>query len=159
MTIGNIPKDLCSKPTKHVQMLMGYILTTQLEHIKNKTTQCCALANLFHVCMCKILSPLESYGETSIAMATSDGIWHCCHPILATFVGDYPEQLLVACTHNGRCPKCTVPHDELGSRQPFLLHDIWAAINVYSLSNSDPTRFHVACEEASLKPIYHPFWE
>lgn len=159
MTIGNIPKDLRSKPTERAQMLMGYIPTTRLEHIKNKTARRRALANLFHACMHKILSPLESYGETGIAMATSDGIWHRCHPILATFVGDYPEQSLVACTHNGRCPKCTVPHDELGSRQPFPLRDIRAAIDVYSLSNGDPTRFHAACEEASLKPIYHPFWE
>jgi hypothetical protein len=73
MTIGNIPKDLRSKPTERAQMLMGYIPTTRLEHIKNKTAQRRALANLFHACMRKILSPLESYGETGIATATCYG--------------------------------------------------------------------------------------
>ena len=36
MSIGNIPKDICNKPTQRVQMLLGYIPTTQLEQIKNK---------------------------------------------------------------------------------------------------------------------------
>ena len=40
--------------------------------------------------MLKILSPIEQYGETGIAMATGDGVWDRCHLILATFVGDYP---------------------------------------------------------------------
>jgi hypothetical protein len=109
MSIGNIPKDICSKPTQQAQMLLGYIPMTQLEHIKNKAGQCCALANLFHACMHKILSGIEHYGETGIAMATGDGVWYCCHPILVTFVSNYPEQSLVACTPYGRCPKCSVP--------------------------------------------------
>ena len=117
MSIGNIPKDIRRKPTLRAQMLMGYIPTTRLEYIKNKAAQRRALANLFHACMHKLLSPIESYGETGIAMVTGDGIWYRCHPILATFVGDYPEQSLVACTQNGRCPKCTVPRGELGSHE------------------------------------------
>jgi hypothetical protein len=73
MSIGNIPKDIRRKPTQRAQMLMGYIPTTQLEYIKNKSAQRRALANLFHACMHKLLSPIESYGETSIAMVTSNG--------------------------------------------------------------------------------------
>ena len=109
LTIGNIPKAIRSKPTQHAQLLMNYILTVQLKHITNQVARCRALANLFHSCMCRVLSPLESYGETGIAMATGDGIWYRCHPILVTFIGDYPKQALVACTSNGRCSKCVVP--------------------------------------------------
>ncbi|KAH8995298.1 hypothetical protein EDB86DRAFT_3164988 [Lactarius hatsudake] len=159
MSIGNIPKDICCKPTCRAQMLMGYIPTTRLEQIQNKSARRRALANLFHVCMHKLLSPIETYGETGIAMATSDGTWYRCHPIFAAFIGDYPEQSLVACTYSGRCPKCTVPKDELGSDETFPLHDIRTAIEVYSLCNGDPTTFHAASHEAGLKPTYHPFWE
>jgi hypothetical protein len=109
MSIGNIPKDICSKPTQRAQMLLGYIPTTRLEHIKNKAGWHCTLANLFHACMHKILLGIKHYGKTGIAMATRDGIWYRCHPILAMFVGNYPEQSLVACTPYGRCPKCSVP--------------------------------------------------
>jgi len=159
MSIGNIPKDIRCKPTQRAQMLMGYIPTTRLEHITNKAARRRALANLFHACMRKILSPIETYGETGIAMATGDGIWYRCHPILATFIGDYPEQSLVACTFNGRCPKCIVPRDELGSHESFPLRDIRVAIDVFSLCDGEPTAFHMASHEAALKPTYHPFWE
>ena len=109
--------------------------------------------------MCKVLSPIESYGETGIAMATRDGIWYRCHPILATFIGDYPEQCLVTCTQNGRCPKCMVPRDEIGDDTIFASCDFGAAVDVFSLSDSNSIAFHVVCRNASLKPIYHPFWE
>ncbi|KAH8983328.1 hypothetical protein EDB86DRAFT_2752219, partial [Lactarius hatsudake] len=114
---------------------------------------------LFHACMHKLLSPIETYGETGIAMATSDGTWYHCHPIFAAFIGDYPKQSLVACTYSGRSPKCTVPKDELGSDETFPLHNIQTAIEVYSLCDGDPTTFHTASHKAGLKPTYHPFWE
>ena len=110
--IQNISKDIHSKPTQWVQMLLGYIPMTQLKHIKNKAGRCCTLANLFHTCMHKILSGIKHYDETGIAMTTGDGVWYCCHPIIAMFVSDYPEQSLVACTPYGRCPKCSVPQDK-----------------------------------------------
>ena len=159
LSIGNIPKHICRKPTQHAQMLLGYIPTTQLEHINNKAAQRRALANLFHACMRKVLSPIELYGETGIAMVTGDGIWHHCHPILATFIGDYPEQSLVACTYNGTCLKCIVPRDELENYSTFPLRDFNTAIAVFGLSDGDPTTFHAACQNAALKPTYRPFWQ
>ena len=159
LSIGNIPKDLRWKPTQRALMLLGYIPTTKLEHIDNKSAWRHALANLFHACMQKILAPIETYGKTGIPMVTGDGIWHQCHPILATFIGDYPEQSLVACTYNQRCPKCTVPRDELKSATTYPLCDPKAALSVYAHSNGDPTTFHAACRSAGLKPTYHPFWQ
>jgi hypothetical protein len=138
---------------------MGYIPTTWLKHIKNKAVWRRALANLFHSCVRQVLLPLESYGKTGIAMATGDGIWYHCHPILATFIGDYPEQSLIACTSNGRCPKCMVPQDEIGSSSRFPLCNFGDAVRIYSLSDCNPTAFHAVCRNASLKPTYHPFWE
>ena len=159
LTIGNIPKAIRSKPTQQAQMLMGYIPTTRLKHMKNKSSQCRALANLFHACIHKVLEPIESYGETGIAMVTGDGTWYRCHPILATFIGDYPEQSLVACTKNGRCPKCVVPRDEIANGIRFPLRNFKAAIHVFSLSDGDQKVFNAACRNASFKPTYHPFWE
>ncbi|KAI9451738.1 hypothetical protein BJY52DRAFT_1154329 [Lactarius psammicola] len=159
LSIGNIPKELRSKPTQQAQMLMGYIPTTRLGQIKNKTARRRALANLFHSCVHKLLAPIESYGVTGIAMATGDGKWYRCHPIFSTFIGDYPEQSLVACTYNGRCPKCTVPQDELGNYTRFSLRNFGAAVRVFALSDGDPTAFYAACREVNLKPTYHPFWQ
>jgi len=159
LTIGNIPKDIRRKPSRHAQLLIGYIPTTRLEHMKNQAARRRALANLFHGCMHAILAPIGSCGETGIAMMSGDGVWRRCHPVLAAFVGDYPEQTLVTCTYSGRCPKCTVPLDQLGDFIQFPLRDPDEALEVYALADGDATQFHAACRATGLKPVYHPFWE
>ncbi|KAH9166783.1 hypothetical protein EDB89DRAFT_1910440 [Lactarius sanguifluus] len=49
LTIGNIPKAVRRKPSRHAQLLIGYIPTTKLEGITNQAARRCALANLFLV--------------------------------------------------------------------------------------------------------------
>src|SRR6267142_5498523 len=122
MTIGNIPKALCHKPSYHAQVLIGYIPTTKLEGISNKTAHRRALENLFHVCMHHVLGLIGPYGETGVTMMSGDGVWCRCHPIFAVFVGDYPEQALVMCTYNGRCLKSTLSPGQLGEYKMFPPH-------------------------------------
>lgn len=47
-------------------------------------------------------------------MTSGDGVSRRCHPIFATFVGDYPEQILATGVKTGECPECEVLRDELG---------------------------------------------
>jgi hypothetical protein len=143
--IGNIPKDIRRKTSHAAQMLVGYIPTTKLETMTNKAARRRALANLYHSCMGKLLGPIHFYGETGLAMRSGDGTWHRCHPIFATFVGDYPEQTLVTCTLNGRCPKCLVPEDQLGDHQHFPARNYADTVDTYSLANEDTHQFHAAC--------------
>ncbi|KAH9016036.1 hypothetical protein EDB85DRAFT_1875359 [Lactarius pseudohatsudake] len=159
LTIGNIPKDTCRKPSRRAQILLGYLPTTRLERINNKAARRRALGNIFHLCMRNILAPIASYGETGIAMMSGDGIWRRCHPILAVFVGDYPEQALVTCTYFGQCPKCSVHRNNLGdySTSPPRSYD--EALESFRLADGDVLPFHAACREARLRPIFHPFWE
>ena len=159
LTIGNIPKDIRRKPSRRAQMLIAYIPTTKLEGIANKTGRRRAIANLYHACMRVILDPIKAYGETGIKMVGGDGISRRCHPIFALFVGDYPEQVLVACTYGSRCPKCLVPPDELGSPNRFAPRDYDKARDAYLLADGDAHVFHLACREVGQKPVYHPFWE
>ena len=107
----------------------------------------------------KLLAPIKLYGETGIAMKSADGIWRRCHPIFAIYVGDHPEQALVTCTYQGRCPKCRVSRDELGESGEFPPHAHTDAIDVYRLADEDVHLFHRACQDSGLKPVYHPFWQ
>jgi Plavaka transposase len=107
-----------------------------------------------------LLAPISATGESSINMMSRDGIWCCCHPIFAVFMGDYPEQVLVTCTYNGQCLKCTIPHDQLGEYRHFPTQDIDEAFHVYQLVNvANAQVFHAACHKAGLKPVYQPFWQ
>ncbi|KAN0103742.1 hypothetical protein V8E52_011679, partial [Russula decolorans] len=160
LTIGNVRKDVRRKPSRRAQMLVAYIPITKFEGIRTKTGRRRALSNLFHTCMQHLLAPIGPVGETGIDMMSGDGIWRRCHPIFAIFVGDYPEQVLVSCTFSGYCPKCTIPHDQLGEYGAFPLRNFGKALNVYQLADDADTRvFHAACRETGLKPVYHPFWE
>lgn len=159
LTIGNIPKNIRRKPLRHAQLLVAYIPTTKLGGMRNKTGRRRALGNLFHACMRHLLDSIIRYGETGLPMMSGDGVWRRCHPIFAVFIGDYPEQLLVTCTYNGRCPKCSVAPDELGEYQTFPPRVRLDAIETYRLGDGDDVHaFHLACRQAGLKPISGPFW-
>ncbi|KAI9442877.1 hypothetical protein BJY52DRAFT_1206753 [Lactarius psammicola] len=150
--IGNIPKDIHRKLSRYAQMLIGYIPTTKLVCFTNKTARRRALANLFHSCMGKVLDPIRTCGETGLATLSGDGTWHRCHPIFATFVGDYLEQTLVTCTLNGHCPKCLVPPNQLGNFWHFPARNHMKVLDTYNLANEHTHQFHATCRAKGLKP-------
>jgi hypothetical protein len=159
MTIGNLPKDIRRKPSYRGQILLGYLPTTRLEHVKNKMSRRRALANLFHSCMRKILQPLELAGVDGVEMVSGDGVVRRCHPILAVFVGDYPEQVLVSCCKYTTCPKCTIPVDKLGDNCTSRLRDLGAILNALSTLDDDLTAYNLNCANAGIKPVSEPFWQ
>ena len=159
LMIGNIPKDICRKLSRHAQILIGYISTTKLTGIRSKVSRSRVLANLFHGCMGTVLDLISYHGEAGVPMKSSNGVWWWCHPIVAIFIRNYPKQALVTCTYNGRCPKCKVPPGSLGEYKTFLSHFQSTVVDTYLLADSNPGAFHSGCQNAGMKPVYHPFWE
>lgn len=160
MTIRNLPKEIRHKPSRHGQILLGYLPTTKLEHIKTPTERRRALADLFHACMKKILAPLESAGVEGIPMASGDGTWRRCHPIFAAFVGDYPEQTLVTLVKYKACPTCPIPTTELGSGKVLPPRDLGPILKALStLQTGGYEAFEAACVDVGIKAVAHPFWE
>ena len=158
MTIGNIPKHIRRKPSQMAQILIGFIPTTKLQGLSNKAARHRAITNLFHACMRHVLLPIAVPGESGVPMMCGDGVWRRCHPILANFIGDYPEQFLVTCTFSGQCPKCLAPPNELGELRSFPPRLQSLANDAYRLADAEVRVFHAACRNAGLKPVYHPFW-
>ncbi|KDQ06449.1 hypothetical protein BOTBODRAFT_121523 [Botryobasidium botryosum FD-172 SS1] len=158
MTIGNLPKEIRQKPSHQGQILLAYLPTTRLEHIQSKASRRRAVANLFHECMRKILEPLKQAGVDGLEMASGDGVIRRVHPIFATFVGDYPEQLLVACCRSMRCPRCKVPPDELGDNVLYEDRDLDEILEILA-SADDPTLFTRNCAALDIRPIPQPFWK
>ncbi|KAG2055202.1 hypothetical protein BDR06DRAFT_989180 [Suillus hirtellus] len=160
LTIGNIPKDICRKPSRHAHILLTYLPTTHLEHITNKALHCRSVVNLYHACMARMLSPLEKAGFDSLAMCSGDGILRHCHPLFACFVGDYPEQVLATAVKTTECPKCDIPPDELeSSTTPFEIWDLHAILDALATIDVGDLKFVQACRDAGIKPVIHPFWE
>ncbi|KIJ65793.1 hypothetical protein HYDPIDRAFT_109810 [Hydnomerulius pinastri MD-312] len=160
MTIGNLPKDIRRKPSRGAQILVGYLPTAKLEHITNKSARRRTMTNVFHTCMQELLQPLKKAGLHGVPMRSGDGILRRAHPLVACYIGDYPEQLLVTGVKTGECPGCDIPRGELGSADTASkFRDLKSILDALGLVDDDPLNFTKACANAGIKPIYRPFWE
>ncbi|KAJ3928901.1 MAG: hypothetical protein NXY57DRAFT_1050289 [Lentinula lateritia] len=115
------------------------------------------LANLFHACMKDLTAPLCEAGLEGIIMSSGDGVRRRCHPILAAFVGDYPEQILVTTAYSGDCVTCDAEKEDLGIYpcvHPY--RDIEAALEATHIPA--PDLWVKKCPGCNIKPVQHPFW-
>ena len=163
MTIGNIPKEIRKKPSSRAYILLGYLPTTRLENITNKTQRRRTIANLYHACVGRILSPLELAGVDGIWMSTGSGNLYRVHPILAAFISDYPEQLLVTLGLNGDCPRCPKDRNNLGEHDNntdinALTRDLAEILDALATFDTDTGQFIKACTSIRIKPAPLPFW-
>ncbi|KAJ3913612.1 hypothetical protein F5877DRAFT_93124 [Lentinula edodes] len=158
LTIGNLPKEIRRKPSQQGQILLAYLPTTKLQHLTTKAGRRRALANLFHACMGNLVAPLKELGISGVVMQSGDGVKRQCHPILAAYIGDYLEQILVSCGYYGDCPVCMTTKDKLGEYPcTHLFRDPDKAVEAAKLIHTNLWVDY--CDEANLKPVQHPFWE
>lgn len=115
LTIGNIPKSIRRKPSMHAQLLFAYLPTEQFTGTTLSKAQIkLARHRAFHCCMKHIFKTLETAGKDGVELESGDGKVRRCHPILAAYVADYPEQCLATCTRYFQCPICQVDSGKLG---------------------------------------------
>ncbi|THU81196.1 hypothetical protein K435DRAFT_571058, partial [Dendrothele bispora CBS 962.96] len=153
LTIGNLPKDIRRKPSQQGQILLAYLPTSRLEHIKNKASRRRTVTNLFHACMKFIMKPLKEAGLDGVILQSGDGSRRRCHPILVVYVGDYPEQILVTTAYYGGCASCETEKNQLGVYPCSAASRSHFAKMVGSYSWPDH------CLQENIKPVQHLFWE
>jgi hypothetical protein len=154
MSIGNINKSIRRKPSEHATMLIGYLPVTKLECFSKAKRQFEGY-QLFHKCMASLLHPLIEAGQNGVKMTCADGRVRRVFPILAAYIADYPEQCLISCCMENRCPKCIVSPDELGDHFHSALRDHNDTIRILAEESKgmSPREF----KEQGLRPIW-PFW-
>ncbi|KAH6866130.1 hypothetical protein BKA70DRAFT_1134642 [Coprinopsis sp. MPI-PUGE-AT-0042] len=145
-------------PSRQAQILLGYLPTSKLEHITNKSARRRCLANLFHACMSVILRPLERSGVDGLMVTDGAGVVRRGHPVLAAYIGDYPEQVLVTGVKTTDCPTCPTSRDELGNPGVRRPRDLDPILDALESIHEGATAFRKNCTEAGVKPIQQPFW-
>lgn len=155
LTIGNINKDVRRKPSAHAFVLLGYIPVAKFACFTD-TERSEALYRFFHTCMAKILEPLVRAGTEGLDMACADGFLRRIFPILAAYIADHPEQCLITCCKENRCPRCTVSWTERGdfADRPMRNQQETVQILTRAASGEEPDDF----DTLGLRPVYSPFW-
>ncbi|PPR06007.1 hypothetical protein CVT24_004719 [Panaeolus cyanescens] len=160
ITIGNLPKHIRRKPTRQSQMLLAYLPTTKLEHVTNKSSRRRCMSNLFHHCMRHITKPLERAGKNGLLLLSGDGKARRCYPILAAYVGDYPEQTLVTLVKGGQCPVCPTPRNEMGDpSQTKSPRSSKRIIRALESARKGSRVFARSCKRQGIKPVQSVFWK
>ncbi|KIY44594.1 hypothetical protein FISHEDRAFT_51113 [Fistulina hepatica ATCC 64428] len=162
LSIGNIPKEVHRKPSYRAYILLAYLPTSKLSHIKSKAARRRANTNLYHACLRKILSPLKDAGLNGIPMTGFDGVTRRGHPVLSMAIDDYPEQVLTTGAKTGDCARCPTRKDELGDYRPArgpVLRDLALILDALQAFDDDPVHFFSVCKTANVKPVIQPFWQ
>ena len=77
-------------------------------------------------------------------------------PILAAYVADYPEQCLVACCMENRCPICTVDPKERGNHALQAHRTVQETL--FFLRRMQYGHDDTAFKTLGLRAVYQPFW-
>lgn len=164
LTLGNIPRALRRKPSQQACVLLAYLPVEKLnkdELIQQEATG--HYHRLFHEAMRQVLAPLVAAGKDGVEMTSANGEVRCVHPILASYVADFPEQCLVACCKYGRCPKCRASFDKLGDKAPSEWRtQVWT-LGVMSEARKSATsgaQYFETCMDQDVSGyVYRPFWD
>jgi len=106
------------------------------------------------------VKPLESARCHGILLVSGDGSVRRCFPILATYVGNYPEQVLVSLVKTSNCPICPAPCNEIDKWESNLEpHDTQKIIDALNSIDKGAAEFTKACAETGIKPVQCVFWK
>jgi Plavaka transposase len=142
-------------------VLVAYLPISKLECFDVKTRSVAGY-RLFHHCMAQILRPLVDAGNNGLPMTCADSRIRRIFPILAAYVADYPEQCLVACCKENRCPRCKVDPDKRGDLDQPQWREVNETINLLKKDERRKSRnlqSSKTFDEHGLRPIYEPFWK
>ncbi|KIO23145.1 hypothetical protein M407DRAFT_215387 [Tulasnella calospora MUT 4182] len=162
LTLGNIAKRVRRQPSRRATVLLGYLPVPTLSCCSATTRQLKGY-EVFHACMARLLLPMVQAGKTGILIACSDGKKRQVFPLLAAYCADHPEQCLVACCPENRCPKGTIGRDERGGLAQCWGRDVEATLSALEAvriarASTERRKALDSLKVDGIRAVLRPFW-
>ncbi|KAJ3563932.1 hypothetical protein NP233_g8618 [Leucocoprinus birnbaumii] len=138
LSIGNIHNSARCEHQNGL-ILLGFLAIPKVEkEFKDDATFCKFSRQLIHSALSQILMPLKPFMTKPRVVRCPDQRYYKAIFGLGPYIGDYPEQCLIACIVQGWCPKCitrlsgkNILHT---SRAPRSLEHTVQALETYELA-------------------------
>ena len=159
LTIGNISKEIQWHSSTHAMILLSYLPIAHLEGFTEKNRSL-AKYRLFHYCMTQILASMAAAGRSGPPMVCADSALRHIWPIVAAYITDYPEQCLVACCMENRCPLCKVAPTSRGEHMDAerrTVEETLCVLQEHKHTNA-ATTIRDEFKTLGLRNVHPPFW-
>jgi hypothetical protein len=154
LSIGNISKKLRRRPSQGTMILIAYLPVTKLSCVTSPAERRQKNWNTFHACMEAILEPIREASRDGVEALCADGYMRRIHPILAAYIADFPEQCLVACARQNRCPVCVAPANSRGGLDQYVKRSKrWTLDAVDDYAEG----YKAMADRRGVRPVW-PFW-
>ncbi|KAL1660996.1 hypothetical protein GGF50DRAFT_129833 [Schizophyllum commune] len=159
LSIGNISKDVRREVSSHATVLVGYLPIGKFQCFKESSRQA-ARYRTFHHCMSVVLAALAEAGTRGEDMTCADGFVRWIFPILACYVADYPEQCLVSCCMESRCPICKISANQRGDHKTGDARTTAETTILLAAKQAgrDEPELKQAYTDFGIRPVFQPFW-
>jgi len=151
LTNGNVWKYICRTSIIRTWFLVGLILCPP-KGAKN-------IEETWHSAVGTMLSQVRHLDITGPGLKwdCADGFQRKCYPLLAAWVGDYPEQVIVAQVSYGSCPICEIHKGVPMGHSSFRPLDNSRDQHIYSelLQDTNIDALHTL----GVHPIRNQFWQ
>ncbi|KAG9054398.1 hypothetical protein FS842_005248 [Serendipita sp. 407] len=162
MSVGNISSRARQEAASNAWAVIAYIPIVTWND--EKEIHGALSSRLFHQCMEMVLKPLVEAGTTGINLVDSIGNVRRSYPLVASYLADYPEQIMVNCAAGKTSPTTQAgPHD-LGNMQraePRTTEWVLDQIRhvTASINPQDVSAYTARARKHLLNGVYQPFWE
>ena len=116
MTLGNIKKEIRRQSSKRAWVLVALL------PVPPKNPRSGEIHTTWHTAIDKVLSPIKDLdlGGPGYSWDCADGQVRQCYPIIAAWIADYMEYVVLARLIGGFCPVCEIPKDAMGHESGIL---------------------------------------
>jgi len=151
ITIGNIRKDIRRTPNRSPCILVA-LIPCPPKGAQN-------IHDAWHSAVRTVLSPLRNLDITGPGLTwnCADGFQRSCYRLLAAWVGDYPELVMIAQVSYGTCLMCEISQGALMGHSTGQALDNSRDQHVYSelLDETNIDVLHIL----HVHPIHNQFWQ